>query len=131
MNYNEIAKIFNEQGWKLNYIFVGFSIGILAFSIQTLQKGVEYYFIWSLYISWGSLFISLILGLIRFLVMQNTMTLQAKKDYDHEVKKIEVPNTSPEIQKKSHQNHILYIFMLLSFFVGLFSFAFFKINNIS
>jgi len=56
MNYNEIAKIFNEQGWKLNHIIVGFAIGILAFSIQTLRKDVRYNFLFSLYISWGSLF---------------------------------------------------------------------------
>ena len=130
MNFNEIAKIFNEQGWKLNHIIVGFSIGILAFSIQTLQKDVVYNYLLSLYISWGALFITLILGLVRFHLMQKTMTLQAKKAYDHEVKKIDVPTTTPEIQSKSHQIHILYILMLVGLFIGLFSFAFFKITNI-
>lgn len=130
MNFNEIAKIFNEQGWKLNYVFVGFSVGILAFSIQTLKEGIEYIFLLALYISWGAFFISFILGLIRFLIMQKAMTLQAKKAYDNEVNGINVPTSTPEIQKKNYQNHILFVLMLICFFIGLFSFAFFKINNI-
>ena len=130
MNYNEIAKIFNEQVWKLNNILIVFSIGIIAFSIQTLEKGEAYKHIFSLYISWFMLFIVFVLGMIRFLIMQKTMTLQAKKAYNKEYDKIDVANTTPEIQQKSHQNHILYILMLFCFFIGLFSYAFFKISNI-
>lgn len=62
--------------------------------------------------------------------MQKAITLQAKKMYDYTVKKKEVPLTTDSIQKKSHQSHILYLIMFISFFIGLVSFAIFKLNNI-
>jgi hypothetical protein len=131
MNYNEIAKIFNEQGWKLNHILLGFSIAILAFSIQTLEKNISYNLIIVLYTSWGTFFTTIVLGLLRFHIMQQTMKLQAKKAYDHEVTKRATKPTTYEIQKKSQQSHFIYIFMWITFFIGLFLFAIFKISNIA
>lgn len=130
MDYNEIAKIFNEQGWKLNHILIVFAIGIIAFSIQTIEKNITYNYTLPLYISWGAFSITFILGFIRFHIMQKAITLQAKKMYDYTVKKKEVPLTTDSIQKKSHQSHILYLIMFISFFIGLVSFAIFKLNNI-
>lgn len=97
MDYNEIAKIFNEQGWKLNHILIVFAIGIIAFSIQTLEKNITYNYTLLLYISWGAFSITFILGFIRFHIMQKAITLQAKKMYDYTVKKKEVPLTTDSI----------------------------------
>lgn len=130
MDYNEVAKIFNEQGWKLNQILIFFAIGIIAFSIQTLEKDIVYDCLNLLYISWGAFSITFILGFIRFHIMQKAMTLQAIKMFDYSVKKKEVPLSTETIQKKSHQSHILYLVMFICFFVGLISFAVFKLNNI-
>ena len=130
MDYNEIVKVVHEQNWKFTQLIIGLSVGIIAFSIQSLSKDVEYNFIFLIFISWSSFFISFIFGLIRLHHIQAVTTRNATAFFKKEVRKEEVPVDEEKLRLTNRRSAKLYRVMLLFFIIGIISFALFKIFNL-
>jgi hypothetical protein len=130
MDYNEIVKVVHEQNWKFTQLIIGLSVGIIAFSIQSLSKDVEYNFIFLTFISWGSFFISFILGLIRLHHIQAVTTRNASAFFKKEIRKEKVPLDEERLRLTNRKSARLYRAMLSFFIVGIISFALFKILNL-
>lgn len=130
MDYNDIVKVVHEQNWKFTQLIIGLSVGIIAFSIQSISKETEYFYMYLVFISWSSFFISFILGLIRLHHLQAVTTRNASEFFKKDVKKEALPVNEERIRMTNKQSARIYRAMLFFFISGIISFALFKIFNL-
>jgi len=130
MDYNDLAKYVNEVNWKFTQIIMGLALAIIAFSIQTITKGIIYLHIWLMVISWGFFLISFVFGILRLHSILGKATANAELFYKTEIKKQTIIGN----EKKANRDHKVtvwyYRIMLSSFFIGLVLFAIFKLVNL-
>jgi len=131
MDYNEVAKFVNELNWKNTYMFLGLSIGIVAFSIQDLSNNIIYEKLSFLFISWGLLGISFIISIVRHHHFIAIASRNAEELFEKEYGTGEYVLDKKKIQKTSLKSAILYWIMISCFMMGIISYAVFKILNLS
>ena len=129
MNYNEIVKVVNEQNWKFTQLIIGLSVGIIAFSLQGLSNTIESKTVYLMFISWGSFFVSFIIGLVRLHHLQSVTTRNAYESFQKEAKKENVLIDENRLRNTNKKSALLYRTMMFFFIVGILSFAIFKIIN--
>lgn len=140
----DVEKTVISQNWKFAQLITGFSIGILAFSIQTLIKikdmvlnqGVNFEYLCILIISLILLFIAFFFGLGRLHFLKKDI----QKDYDYLANLLKSNNidkkeelTSKLIRKNKTincWNRACSIIMSYSFLFGILFYTVFLILNI-
>jgi len=129
MNFVELSKIENEQNWKFVQLIIGFSIGILAFSIQTSVKDLTLTSKVCLFISWLSLFISFGSGLGLLLYMRKIMKCKSSRAQIEESKKNteQLKSWNIKLNKYNSCSKTLSWAQGISFLVGLVTFALYKL----
>lgn len=130
MDYNDLVKYVNEINWKFTQIIMGLALAIIAFSIQTITKGIVYLHIWLMFTSWGFFLVSFIVGLIRLNYILSKATDNAEFFYKAEIKKQTVTRDEKKIKSDHKRTAWLYRIMLSSFLIGLVLFAIFKLINL-
>jgi len=130
MDFNDMAKIVSDQNWKFTQMIIGLSIGIVAFSIQTLLNNVIYVYLWLLFSSWAFFIFALIIGFIRLHHIQSVTMRNASEFYNTQIKHQQYKPDEKRYFQTNRTSAILYRVMLLSFSLGIISFAIFKIINL-
>ena len=130
MDFNDMVKIVSEQNWKFTQLIIGLSLGIIAFSIQTLVKDLVYFNLWLLFTSWAFFIISLVIGFIRLHHIQSVTMRNASEFYNTQIKNQKYKLDEKRYFQTNRISAKLYRVMLFSFSLGLIAFAIFKITNL-
>jgi len=125
-----MVKIVSEQNWKFTQMIIGLSIGIIAFSIETLLKDLVYIYLWLLFASWAFFVISLIIGFVRLHQIQSVTMRNASEFYNTHLKNQKYKPDEKRYFQTNRTSAMLYRIMLFSFSLGLIAFAVFKIINL-
>ncbi len=130
MDYNEMAKFVNELNWKITYLILGLSIGVIAFSIQDLSKNVEYECLLILFISWSLLGASFIISIFRLHHSIAVATRNAAEFFNKEYGDKDYKLDKNKIQKTNRNSAVIYWIMMFLFLTGVIGYAIFKVINL-
>ena len=132
-NYIELTRIENEQNWKFIRLLIGFSIGILAFSLQTYDNNNDS--TWLIKISWFALLLSFFSGMQNLRYFQKILSRRTKSQEiiykgESEVEKNRLEKFDKEINKFNKRDRFFAAILRLSFIIGVITYVVFKLINV-